>query len=135
MKPCKVKGEKQLREHGPCMEDIWLLASAGAMLGLQRNSKAKHCSCCERLNEKSNLWKIKMLNIQYMFRRVTGTSNNSQKQTEHSTCFYAPQYGMHIMFSARQDFSTCFKDSPKKSVFSSPDVKLKMQRKELHSHH
>lgn len=23
-----------------------------------------------------------MLNIQYMFRRVTGTSNNSQKQTE-----------------------------------------------------
>lgn len=59
-----------------------MLASPDAVLGLHRNGEKKHCYYCERFNEKSNLLKINMLHMQYEFGRVTGTSNNSQEQTD-----------------------------------------------------
>jgi len=50
--------------------------------GLHRNREAKYCYRCERFNEKSDLLKINVLHMQYKLRRVTGTYNNSQKQTD-----------------------------------------------------
>ena len=77
-----LQGERQLRDHDPCVEDIWLPASPEVVLGLLRNREAKYCNCCEKFYEKSDILKINVLHMQYEFTSVTGTSNNSQKQTD-----------------------------------------------------
>lgn len=59
-----LPGKRQLPECGPCMVDIWLLASPDVVLGLRRHKAGKHCYCCERFNEKSDLLKINVLHMQ-----------------------------------------------------------------------
>lgn len=117
----------------------WTMAHAGDSLAtgisrcVQRNREPKHCCCWERFDERSNLLKINVFHMQWGVWRVTGTSNNSQKQADsqervqpHSR---APREVTHIMLSARWDFSVRFKGSLKKTCFfSRQEVRLKMQR-------
>ena len=91
-----LQGERQLRDRGPCMEAIWLLASPDVVLGFDRNREAKHCYCCARFNEKSGLLKINVLHMQHEFRRVKLvpliTARSKQiAMREYSACLYVPQ--------------------------------------------
>lgn len=127
------EGERQIREQGPCIEDVWLLARAGAVLGNQRNNKAKHHSCCDRFNGKSDVWKIEVLCMQYKFKRVTGASNNSQQNADsyESTvhaCVYPTAGHARYAFCLLEISQYVSKIAPRKAFLSSQDEKLKMQR-------